>query len=132
MCRSEGLGVIPYNPIAGGMLSGKHRRDGGPTEGTRFTLGGAANLYQQRYWQDRVFDAVDALKAVADDLGMPLPTLAVAWVLHNPAVTAPIIGASRPEQLDATVAAAEVRLDEATLQRLDDITRQFRWGDAER
>lgn len=132
MCRAEGLGVIPYNPIAGGMLSGKHRRDGGPTEGTRFTLGGAAGLYQQRYWQDAAFDAVEKLQAVADDLGIALPTLAVAWVLHNPAITAPIIGASRPEQLDATLAAVEVKLDEPTLRRLDEITHHFRYGDAER
>ena len=132
MCQAEGLGVISYNPIAGGMLSGKHRRDTGPTEGTRFTLGTSGALYQRRYWQDAAFDAVDQLHEVAADLGIPLPTLAVAWVLHNPAITAPIIGASRPEQLDATLAAVDVQLDAATLQRLDDITRHFRYGDAER
>jgi len=132
MCESEGLGVISYNPIAGGMLSGKHRREGGPTEGTRFTLGTSGPLYRQRYWQEAAFDAVEKLQALATELGIALPTLAVAWVLHNPAITAPIIGASRPEQLDATLAAAEVQLDEATLQRLDDITHHFRYGDAER
>jgi len=132
MCREEGLGVIPYNPIAGGMLSGKHDRAAAPAAGTRFALGNAGALYQRRYWQDQSFDAVEKLQQVATDLGMPLPTLAVAWVLHNPAVTAPIVGASRPEQLKDTLAAVDVRLDDATLQRLDDITHHFRYGDWDR
>lgn len=132
LCIDEGVGVIPYNPIAGGMLSGKHQRERGPAEGTRFTLGTAGRLYQERYWQDRVFDSVMALQRLASEAGLPLPTLAVAWVLTNPAITAPILGASRPEQLDATLAAAEVRLDEDLLRRLDEETRPYRWGDAVR
>lgn len=132
MCRAEGLGVIPYNPIAGGMLSGKHQRSSSPTEGTRFTLGSSAGLYQQRYWQDAAFDAVEKLQAIAADLGVALPTLAVAWVLRNPAITAPIIGASRPDQLDATLAAVDLQLDDAVMQRLDEATHHFRYGDAER
>jgi aryl-alcohol dehydrogenase (NADP+) len=132
LCIDEGVGVIPYNPIAGGMLSGKHQRERGPAEGTRFTLGTASRLYRERYWQDRVFDSVVALQRLASEAGLPLPTLAVAWVLTNPAITAPILGASRPEQLDATLAAAEVRLDEDLLRRLDQETRPYRWGDAVR
>jgi len=131
MCGHEGLGVIPYNPIAGGMLSGKHQRTA-PTEGTRFTLGNAAALYQQRYWQERAFDTVEALAGVAAEAGLALPTMAVAWVLSNPVITAPIVGASRPEQLDATLAAAEVKLDGAVLARLDELTRQYRQGDWDR
>lgn len=132
LCREEGVGVIPYNPIAGGMLSGKHNRTGAPTEGTRFSLGGAATLYQRRYWKDEAFDTVDALQQVAHDAGMPLPTLAVAWVLDNPAITSPIIGASRPEQLDATLAAVDVKLDDSLRKRLDEITHPFRYGDSPR
>jgi aryl-alcohol dehydrogenase-like predicted oxidoreductase len=132
MCQEEGLAVIPYNPIAGGMLSGKHDRNSAPTEGTRFAIANAGDLYQRRYWQERTFDTVDALKQVAADLDIPLPTLALAWVLHQPAVTAPIVGASRPDQLDATLAAVDVQLDAATLQRLDDLTRHFRYGDWDR
>jgi aryl-alcohol dehydrogenase-like predicted oxidoreductase len=131
LCADERLAVIPYNPIAGGMLSGKHRR-GAPTEQTRFTLGSAAELYQQRYWQERVFDTVEQLQALAAEAGLSLPTLAVAWVLHNPVVTAPIVGASRPEQLDATVAAVDVTLDASLLARLDELTRQYRQGDWDR
>lgn len=132
LCREEGVGVIPYNPIAGGMLSGKHKRSGPPTEGTRFTLGGAAGLYQGRYWKDDAFDTVEALQQVAGDAGIALPTLAVAWALDNPAITAPIVGASRPDQLDATLAAVDVTLDDALRTRLDELTRQYRWGDSAR
>jgi 1-deoxyxylulose-5-phosphate synthase len=132
LCHGEGVGVIPYNPIAGGMLSGKHDRRGGPTQGTRFTLGNAASLYQRRYWQDEAFDTVEALQALAAEVGIALPTLAVAWVLDNPAVTAPIVGASRPEQLQATLAAVDVTLDDALRTRLDELTRRYRHGDAPR
>ncbi|HET9728130.1 MAG TPA: aldo/keto reductase [Acidimicrobiia bacterium] len=132
LCLEEGVGVIPYNPIAGGMLSGKHDRSKEPAEGTRFTLGTAGNMYQDRYWHDNVFDTVDALTKVASDAGVPLTTLAVAWVLAQPAVTAPIVGASRPDQLDATIAAVDFQLDEDLRARLDALTRVYRRGDAPR
>lgn len=132
LCASEGVGVIPYNPIAGGMLSGKHVAGSGPTEGTRFTLGNAAERYQDRYWNDRAFDTVESLRGLADQAGLPLPTLAVAWVLSNPVVTSPIIGASRPEQLDATLAAVDIELDTDLLASLDELTVEYRFGDAAR
>ena len=131
-CREEGVGVIPYNPIAGGLLSGKHSRTAPPPEGTRFTLGNAAQNYQDRYWHDREFDTVDALRQHADKAGISLVTLAVAWVLANPAITAPIIGASRPEQLDASLAAVGFVLDDDLKGQLDDLTREYRMGDAPR
>jgi hypothetical protein len=62
LCRARGLGVIPYNPLAGGFLSGKHAPSGDPTAGTRFTLGSAAEIYQRRYWQEAQFRAVERLK----------------------------------------------------------------------
>jgi aryl-alcohol dehydrogenase (NADP+) len=130
-CREEGIGVIPYNPIAGGLLSGKHKRAGAPPEG-RFTLGTAGPMYQERYWHDREFETVDALGQMADEAGVSLVTLSVAWVLANPAVTAPIIGASRPEQLDASLAAAEYALDDELKRRLDERTHEYRMGDAPR
>ncbi len=125
LCLEEGLGVIPYNPLAGGMLTGKHER-GAPPEGTRFTLGGAASNYQDRYWHDREFDSVDAIRACAQDAGLPMATMAVAWTLAHPAVTSPILGASRPDQLDDTLRAAEVVLDADLKRTLDDLTEGFR------
>jgi len=132
LCIDEGVAVIPYNPIAGGMLSGKHDRSKAPDEGTRFALGNAAKTYQDRYWHDNVFDTVDQLANIADEAGIPLPTLAVAWTLRHPAVTAPIVGASRPEQLDATIAAVETKLDDDLVERLNEVTAAYRRGDAPR
>jgi aryl-alcohol dehydrogenase-like predicted oxidoreductase len=128
----EGLGVIPYNPLAGGLLTGKYKPGAKPEENTRFTLGTAGAMYQDRYWNDRSFDAVQRLHAVADEAGVPLATLAVAWVMANPLITAPLLGASRPDQLDATLAAAEYKLEPALKTRLDDLTAEFRKGDAPR
>jgi aryl-alcohol dehydrogenase-like predicted oxidoreductase len=131
-CGEEGVGVIPYNPIAGGLLSGKHSRSAPPPEGTRFTLGTAGGMYQKRYWNEPEFDTVDELSQLADQAGVSLVTLSVAWVLANKAVTAPIIGASNPGQLDASLAAVDFVLDDDLKQQLDDRTHQYRMGDAPR
>ena len=132
LAQEEGLGVIPYNPLAGGLLTGKHNRADGPTAGTRFTLGDAAERYQERYWHDREFNTVEELRSVADAAGLSLTTLALAWVLANPIITAPIIGASRPEQLTDSLRAIEVQLDDSLNQKLDNITAEYRKGDAVR
>ncbi|HEY8790853.1 MAG TPA: aldo/keto reductase [Actinopolymorphaceae bacterium] len=131
LAAEESIGVIPYNPIAGGMLTGKHHR-GAPTSGTRFTLGSAQGRYQDRYWNDAAFDTVDELAPLAAEAGVSLTTLAVSWVLANPAITAPIIGASRPEQLADSVAALEHPLDADLKARLDDLTAAYRLGDSAR
>jgi aryl-alcohol dehydrogenase-like predicted oxidoreductase len=131
-CREDGIGVIPYNPIAGGLLSGKHQRANPPPEGTRFTLGSAAQNYQDRYWHDREFDTVEQLHRLADDAGVNLVTLSVAWVLANRAITAPIIGASNPRQLDSSLAAAEYVISDDLKGQLDELTHEYRMGDAPR
>jgi aryl-alcohol dehydrogenase-like predicted oxidoreductase len=132
LCEEEGLAVIPYNPLAGGLLTGKHKRSAAPPEGTRFTLGTAAEMYSERYWHDREFGAVDALGGLAKDGGMELTTLAVAWVLANPVITSAIIGASRVDQLKASTAAADLKLDASLKAKLDELTHEFRMGDAVR
>lgn len=132
LCGEEGLGVIPYNPLAGGLLTGKYKAGAKPEDNTRFTLGTAGTMYQDRYWNERSFASVAQLHALADEAGVPLATLAVAWVMANPLITAPLLGASRPEQLDATLAAADYKLDAGLKQRLDELTADFRKGDAPR
>jgi 1-deoxyxylulose-5-phosphate synthase len=131
-CGEEGVGVIPYNPIAGGLLSGKHTHSAPPPEGTRFTLGTAGGMYQERYWHEREFATVEKLRELATQAGLNLVTMSVAWVLANPAVTAPIIGASNPGQLDASLAAADIALDDDLKARLDALTSEYRLGDAPR
>lgn len=126
LCALDDIAVIPYNPLAGGLLSGKHRIDAGPSEGTRFALGTAAERYRARYWHEQQFETVDALRSIAAEAGVGMVELAMAWVLANPVVTAPIVGASRPEQLDAAVAAIDLTIDDDLAARLDELTLQYR------
>jgi len=130
LCLDDGIGVIPYNPLAGGLLTGKHERQG--TAAGRFDLGTAGPMYRDRYWHDLEFDTVDALRPLAEEAGISMARLALGWVLANPAVTAPIVGASRPEQLDDALAAAAQPLDPALVRTLDELTVQWRRSDAER
>jgi len=115
MCRAHGMGVIVYNPLAGGFLSGKYRKGEAPREGTRFTLGTAAHTYQTRYWDDARFDAVAKLGEAAQARERSLATVAVAWAIGQPGITSAIVGASRPEQLDDTLAAPDLELDDELL-----------------
>ncbi len=129
LAGEEGLGVIPYNPLAGGLLTGKHKRNGAPPEG-RFTLGNAGKMYQERYWHEREFSTVEAFEKATREANVSPVTAAVAWVLANPAVTSAIIGASRPEQLNDSLAAADLRLDPAFKSKLDELSHEYRFGDA--
>lgn len=132
MCAEEGLAVIPYNPLAGGLLTGKHKQDAPPPDGTRFTLGTAAGNYQSRYWHDREFATVEALREIAAAQGFGMVQMAIAWVLANPVVTAPIIGASRPQQLDDSIAAVGVNISDEVKAQLDEVSAEYRKGDAPR
>jgi aryl-alcohol dehydrogenase-like predicted oxidoreductase len=125
--------VIPYNPLAGGLLTGKHRHDAAPSEG-RFTatVGKAGEMYSQRYWHEREFQTIEKLKGIAGETGESLAKTSLAWVLANPAVTSAIIGASRPEQLTDTLAAIDLALDPALKAKLDEATVEYRFGDATR
>jgi 1-deoxyxylulose-5-phosphate synthase len=108
-----GVGVVVYNPLAAGMLTGKYKRGEQPREGTRFTLGNAAQLYQQRYWQDDVIDVVERLAADVASRGKSLTHVALRWVLDQPGITGAIVGASRADQLRDSLKALDVRLDDA-------------------
>jgi aryl-alcohol dehydrogenase (NADP+) len=130
LADQEGVAVIPYNPIAGGLLTGKHDRQQAPDG--RFTLGTAGHLYRDRYWHEREFDTVEQLRPLASEAGVSLATLAVQWLLANPVVTSAIVGASRPEQLADSLAAAEKPLDPELKIRLDELTAVYRQGDAAR
>lgn len=132
LCEEEGVAVIPYNPLAGGLLTGKHAPKTPPPEGGRFTLGTSGSMYQARYWHDREFETIEALREVAKEAGMSMATMAVAWVLANPAVTAPIVGASMPEQLADSLAAAATPISPELKTRLDEITHAWRAVDVER
>ncbi|MFO0842743.1 MAG: aldo/keto reductase [Gemmataceae bacterium] len=111
LCRDQGVGLIAYNPLAGGMLSGKYTDVGEPPTGTRFSLGKTGELYRERYWHRAQLEAVRQLKAHFDRKGVSLVCAAVAWVLAQPGVTSAILGASRAEQLGESLAGAGLTLD---------------------
>lgn len=111
LCRAQGVGVLVYNPLAGGMLTGRYRGVREPQSGTRFTLNRSGELYRRRYWNDAVFAEVAALQRFLEPRGKSLTHVAIAWVLAQPGITSAIVGASRPEQLQDSLRALEVTLD---------------------
>ncbi len=121
LCRDQGVGVIAYNPLAGGFLAGKYDAQEPPQPGTRFTLGETGKLYRERYWQSAQFEAVQSLKSYFDPRGIPLATASIAWVLAQPGITSAIVGASRPEQLDDTLDAVELSLDDEAMDACDSV-----------
>ena len=121
LCREEGVGVIAYNPLAGGFLTGKYKKDAEAGLGTRFdVLKGKTPLYHERYWQDAQFQAVEELRAFFAPRGKALTQAAVAWVLQQPGITSAIVGASRAEQLDGTLPAGDMTLDQDEIAACDD------------
>jgi 1-deoxyxylulose-5-phosphate synthase len=117
LCEDQGVGVIVYNPLAGGFLTGKHRRDSAPADNTRFAVAG--KLYQDRYWNEASFEAVDRLKAFFDKRGKSLTHVAVSWVLKQRAVTSAIVGATSAKQLGDTLSDFEMELDQEELEQCD-------------
>jgi aryl-alcohol dehydrogenase-like predicted oxidoreductase len=123
-CRRFGVAVVPYNPLAGGLLTGKHSRQSGPTAGTRFD---GNKMYQDRYWHEDDFAAVEELRAIAAEAGKTLVELALQWLLSQSAVDSIILGASRLEQLEENLKAAEGGpLDSAILARCDAVWQRLR------
>src|SRR4029077_5235899 len=131
LAQEEGLAVIPYNPLAGGLLSGKYSQGDTPEEG-RFSaeLGRFGQAYQARYWHEREFETVARVQEIAKHDGTPITTLSGAWLLANPAITSVILGASRVEHVTDTLAAADYKLDSALKTKLDEVSVEFRGGDA--
>ena len=133
LAAEEELAVMPYNPLAGGLLTGKHKLDAAPASG-RFTesVGKAGAMYQERYWHHREFETIERLKSIVEPTGESLTRVSLAWVLANPLITSAIIGASRAEQLSDTLAASELVLDGDIKKQLDEASVEYRWGDAAR
>jgi 1-deoxyxylulose-5-phosphate synthase len=133
LAQEEGLAVIPFNPLAGGLLTGRYTKTDAPDKG-RFSseMGQFGEMYKARYWREREFDTVEQLQVVSKETGEPLPKLGIAWVMANPAITSVILGASRSEQLKDTLAAASCALTPELKAKLDDLTIEYRRGDAGR
>ena len=116
LCLDQGVGVIPYSPLAGGFLTGKYRRDTPLPESAR------AQGVQSRYMNEQGFSAIDKLEEIGQAHEATIAQTAIAWVLANPAVSAAIIGANNTAQLEDTVKGATVRLSEEQKTALDEVT----------
>jgi voltage-dependent potassium channel beta subunit len=118
LCEKEGIGQIVWSPVAQGVLTGKYRPGVTAPSGSRATDPSGSGFIRQ-YLSDDLLTRVQQLVPIAEETGLSLAQLAVAWTLQNPNVSAAIIGATRPEQVRENVKASGVRLSEQTLQRID-------------
>ena len=114
LCQADGIGVIPWSPLARGFLAGNRKRGGGGETSRSNTDAFADKLYGR----EGDFDIVDAVAKVAGRKGVSPMQVALAWVLANPAITAPIIGASKPNHIGDAIGALEVKLDEDDMKDL--------------
>jgi len=119
-----GIRNIVFNPLAGGLLTGKHTFDAGPDEGTRF---GLRSSYQERYWATEYFDAVETLRTIAADAGMGLIELVLRWLDAQPLVHKVLLGASKVEHLEANLHALDGPApDPESVKRIDEVWQRLR------
>ncbi|MGH3392521.1 MAG: aldo/keto reductase family protein [Actinomadura sp.] len=121
LCEKEGVGQLVFSPLAQGVLTGKYRPGSAPPAGSRATDDASGAGFIKDLLEDDRLARVQELKPIADEAGLSMAQLAVAWVLQNPNVSAAIIGASRPEQVRDNVKAAGVKLAPELLARIDDV-----------
>jgi aryl-alcohol dehydrogenase-like predicted oxidoreductase len=119
VCRQHGISQVVWSPLAQGVLSGKYRPGEDPPEGTRAAseeMGG----FIAGFFRDDVLEAVQRLRPIADEAGLTMAQLALAWVLREQNVASAIVGASRPEQVEENAAASGIELDDRTLRAIDE------------
>lgn len=122
LCREEGIGVNPWSPLARGFLAGKRRR--GDEQGTRRSQ--SDSFAHEMYYQPEDYDVVDRVVALAERRGAKPAQVALAWLLHQPGVVAPIVGATRLEHLEDAVAALAIQLSEEERKELEEPYRPHR------
>jgi aryl-alcohol dehydrogenase (NADP+) len=115
LCRAEGIGVVPWSPLARGLLSGSRKRGGG-AETTR----ARSDAFAQMYDRPEDFDVAERVVAVAGRHGVPPARIALAWLLAQPGVTAPIVGATKMQHLEDAVASLDVRLTDEDRKELEE------------
>ena len=121
LSQDAGIGQIVWSPIAQGVLSGKYLPGQPPPEGSRATDPSGGNFVKNFLDKPGLLEAVQNLKPLADEAGLSMAALAVAWVLQNPNVSSAIIGASRPEQVKDNVTATGVKLDKDLMAKIDEV-----------
>jgi aryl-alcohol dehydrogenase-like predicted oxidoreductase len=120
-CRAEGLGLLPWSPLASGWLTGKYRRDEAPGEGTRLSdqMDQGMRIWNERGHLERTWQVIDAVRKVADSHGASMSKVAIAWVLARPAVSSVILGARTLDQLDGNLTAGDLKLSDDETRLLD-------------
>jgi len=121
LCANNGISQIVFSPLSQGVLTGKYKPGLPPPSGSRMTSDVMNEFMVDGRYNDTLLGRVQQLKPIADELGITMAQLALAWVLREPNVAAPIIGATRPEQIEENAAASGVQLDSQTLERIDEI-----------
>lgn len=122
MAQSYGFAIIPWSPLAGGLLSGKYSRNEPPPEDSRYANLDANPMYRRRM-NDNIWDVIEGLERVAEGKGVAISQLALGWVLQQPGVTSPIIGPRTMEQLEDNLKAADVTFTAEELKEIDRIVR---------
>jgi aryl-alcohol dehydrogenase-like predicted oxidoreductase len=124
VCQKFGLGIIPWSPLGGGMLTGKYKRGEEPPEESRFAAPGPfQQVWRRRALRERNYDIVDVVTEEAAKLGVTPIALSLAWNVNRPGVVAPIIGPKNVKQLEDNLAALEVTIPEESLQKIEDVSR---------
>ena len=122
MARTYGFAIIPWSPLAGGLLTGKYKRGEEPPEGTRF--GDQSNPLYRRRMNDRIYDVIEGLQEIAQEKGVTISQLSLAWCMQQPGVTSPIIGPRTMEQLDDNLKALDVEISEDEARRINRVARR--------
>jgi aryl-alcohol dehydrogenase (NADP+) len=117
LCRHEGIGVIPWSPLARGFLAGNRKRGADASATTREQTD---QIARNLYYSDADFDVAERVAEVARDRGVAPAQVALAWLLRQPGVTAPIVGVSKPEQLEQAVGALDLTLSDEEVRRLEE------------
>jgi aryl-alcohol dehydrogenase-like predicted oxidoreductase len=119
-CQLEGLGVLTYSPLMGGFLTGKYIHNKSPPKESRAE-------YNPQYWEridkEDNYAVLQRIESIADDAGIPMHKLAIAWILKNPLITAPIIGASKLEQIEENCRIAKINISDEVYKKLNQITK---------
>ena len=126
LCLEEGIGVAVFSPMAAGFLSGKYEKGKPPLEGKRYSMAHQGFVYNQKFWNEIDFNAVEMLKKIAADHGKSLPQFALAWVLNKRGITAIVAGTSSMEQFDQNLGAVGIRLSQEELDACDQVWNYLR------
>ena len=128
VCRHEGVSLIPYSPLAGGVLSGKYS-GGAQPDGARFSnyfkIGGRQAVMAKRFVNDKSLLATERFGAIAQEAGMPLVTMAIAWSMQHDFVASTIVGATHENQLAEIFAASDLKLSDEVMKKIDAVTKEI-------